>query len=94
MATKFRYWCGECNHRTAWLPESEGVSQHGRHYLRQHPGIEPGGGFEIQKSRDGGGGCLAVIVSLFLILIFAATCEGEAGSTPERPTVADVFIDG
>ncbi len=83
MAAKFRHWCGECGHKTPWLTESQSIEQHENHYLCRHPGIEPGGGFEIRRTTTRGrGGCLPVIVAFFLLLWVAATCDDQARSAP------------
>ncbi|RZQ62392.1 hypothetical protein [Amycolatopsis suaedae] len=61
MTAKFRYRCGECGHRTRWLDDREGAQRLERHYRRCHPGVEPGGDFEIR--RDGQRpGCLGVFL--------------------------------
>ncbi|MEU6642791.1 hypothetical protein ABZ863_09580 [Saccharomonospora sp. NPDC046836] len=69
MPAKFRYWCGECGYKTPWLGEGEGAERLGRHYLRRHPGIEPGGDFEIRRSNGQGSGCLGVVAVLFAALV-------------------------
>ncbi|GAB3493379.1 hypothetical protein [Amycolatopsis cihanbeyliensis] len=66
MSATFRYWCGECGYKTPWLDEWAGAEELERHYLRRHPGIEPGGDFEIR--RGDGQGCLGTVAVPFLLL--------------------------
>ena len=75
MAANYRYWCGECHYRTPWLTESQGADQQLEHYVRRHPGIEPGGRVEVRTGSGGGVGCLALVGLLFLVLLLAATCQ-------------------
>ncbi|MEV4612468.1 hypothetical protein AB0K43_07695 [Kitasatospora sp. NPDC049258] len=71
----YRYWCGECGFRTAWLGESQGEQQQIEHYAKQHPGIPPGGQVETNRKRpDGGGGCLPA-AGIILLLVVAAACH-------------------
>ncbi len=73
----FRYWCGECGYKTAWLGESEGAEQQLQHYAKQHPDIPPGGRVEVdRRGRPSGGlGCLAVLGVTMLLLVLAASCH-------------------
>ncbi|NIJ10412.1 hypothetical protein FHU38_000756 [Saccharomonospora amisosensis] len=68
MSAKFRYWCAKCGYKTLWLDEEQGAEQLGRHYLQRHPGIEPGGDFEIRRGEGRGNGCLGTVVAPFLLL--------------------------
>ncbi|RBM14677.1 hypothetical protein DI005_28750 [Prauserella sp. PE36] len=67
MSAKFRYWCGECGHKTPWLDEGEGAERLADHYLRRHPGTEPGGDFEIRAGEGQRSGCLGGVARLFLL---------------------------
>ncbi|MEV6208272.1 hypothetical protein [Kitasatospora sp. NPDC051914] len=72
----YRYWCGECGFRTAWLGESEGERQQVEHYRRKHPGIPPGGHVEVDRKDPGGGlGCLRLVVVAVVLLALAASCR-------------------
>ncbi|MER8185238.1 hypothetical protein [Kitasatospora sp. NPDC094015] len=79
----YRYWCGECGFKTAWLTESQGADQQIEHYAKHHPGILPGGQVETNQrspvSQSGGGGCgsgcLQVAGVLLLLLVLAAACH-------------------
>ncbi|MEV8100743.1 hypothetical protein [Kitasatospora sp. NPDC085879] len=69
----YRYWCGECGFKTAWLGESQGEQRLVEHYAKQHPGIRPGGQVESRRKRpDGGSGCALVVGLVVLMLILAA----------------------
>lgn len=68
MSAKFRYRCGECGYKTPWLGETEGAQRLAHHYRRRHPGIEPGGDFEIRRDDGPGSGCLGLGVVPFLFL--------------------------
>ncbi|WP_354644636.1 hypothetical protein [Kitasatospora camelliae] len=69
----YRYWCGECGFKTAWLGESQGEQQQVEHYAKQHPGIPPGGQVETRRrGPDGGGGCTALAVGIVLLLLILA----------------------
>ncbi|MFF5986717.1 hypothetical protein [Prauserella flavalba] len=68
MSAKFRYWCGECAHKTPWLDEGEGAERLAEHYRRRHPGVEPGGDFEIRSDAQPGG-CLGGVARMFLWLL-------------------------
>ncbi|MGV9271051.1 hypothetical protein ACWDRR_41170 [Kitasatospora sp. NPDC003701] len=70
----YRYWCGECSFRTAWLDEAEGERQQIEHYGRRHPGTPPGGHVEVGRSPRGCCGCLVVAGIALLLLIAAAAC--------------------
>ena len=82
MAANYRYWCGECHYRTTWLTESQGAEQQLRHYVKSHPGIEPGGHVEIRKRSGGGLGCVLLIGLFFVVLMLAATCQRQPASAP------------
>ena len=66
MASDYRYWCGECRHRSPWHTESAGAEAHLRHYLERHPGIDPGGQVEFRGGKRGGG-CLTALVALAVL---------------------------
>lgn len=80
MAANYRYWCGECHHRTSWQTEAEGADEQVRHYARSHPGIPAGGRVEVRDKTSGGGGCLAVLGALFLLVLLAPSCQHKAES--------------
>ncbi|WP_329491082.1 hypothetical protein OG618_32030 [Kitasatospora sp. NBC_01246] len=65
----YRYWCGECSSRTAWLGESEGERQQVEHYAKRHPGIPPGGQVEVGRRLDAGRGWLAPAAAALVLLI-------------------------
>ena len=89
MAANYRYWCGECRHRTPWLTESQGADQHWTHYAQHHPGIPAGGRVEIRRSSGSGAGCLALIGLLFVLLLLAATCQHQPDvGSPGSPQVS------
>jgi hypothetical protein len=75
----YRYWCGECRHRTSWLRQSEAERKHLDHYVAEHPRIAPGGRIEIDEKNpegpEGGSGCLLVLVVLALLLVLPAACQ-------------------
>ncbi|MBM9623842.1 hypothetical protein [Streptomyces zhihengii] len=72
----YRYWCGECRHRTSWLRQSEAERKHLDHYVAEHPRIALGGRIEIdEKDPEGGSGCLLVLVLLSLVLVLPAACQ-------------------
>ncbi|MFD9408094.1 hypothetical protein ACFWBN_13905 [Streptomyces sp. NPDC059989] len=71
----YRHWCGECSHKTAWLSESESEQQLIEHYAKQHPGVLPGGSFEVNKKDPNGLGCLPMLGILFVLLLLAAQCQ-------------------
>jgi len=72
----YRYWCGECSFKTAWLSESQGEQQQLGHYAKQHPGIPPGGHVEVNRKNPGGGiGCFQAMAIAVLLLILAASCH-------------------
>ncbi|APU15892.1 MULTISPECIES: hypothetical protein [Actinoalloteichus] len=92
----YRYHCGECDHRTAWLTESQGEEQHLQHYLSRHAGILPGGWKESappSASKGGGGGCVGVLVGLFLIMMLASTCEAGAATSPVGDSTGTVIVE-
>ncbi|MEV0537099.1 hypothetical protein [Kitasatospora sp. NPDC050463] len=70
----YRYWCGECGFRTAWLSGSEGDRQQIEHYAKRHPGTPPGGHVEVGRIPDGCCGCLLVAAIALLLLVAAAAC--------------------
>ncbi|MGW4241185.1 hypothetical protein [Nocardia sp. NPDC004722] len=45
---KYRSVCGECSFTTEWLTESGAENRISAHYAASHPGIVPGGHFEIR----------------------------------------------
>jgi hypothetical protein len=74
----YRYWCGECGFRTAWLNESQGQERQIEHYARRHPGIDPGGHVEVNRRRPGAArGCAKALGLVVLLLILAASCHGQ-----------------
>ncbi|ASO21129.1 hypothetical protein FHR81_002096 [Actinoalloteichus hoggarensis] len=95
MAGGYRYHCGECDHRTAWLTESQGEEQHLQHYLSRHSGILPGGWKESAPPRTGGGagGCLGVLGGVFLILVLASTCEAGAAVPPAGGSSVSLTVE-
>ncbi|MFJ5881451.1 hypothetical protein [Kitasatospora cineracea] len=69
----YRYWCGECDHRTPWLDQPRAAQQLLQHYARHHPAAPPGGRIETTRRTPGTGpGCLAALAALALLLAFAA----------------------
>jgi len=88
MAANYRYWCGECRYRTSWLTESQGAEQQERHYTERHPGLLPGGRVEVDPRKGGGGGCIAVVGVLLLLVLFARSCQNTAESQ-SRPVRAE-----
>jgi len=92
MTANYRYWCGECGYRTPWLTESRGAAQQIQHYAQRHSGLAPGGRIEVRAKRGGeGGGCVWLVGVLFLVLLLASTCHGDARSAPS-PQVSVVKI--
>ncbi len=94
MSKNYRYWCGECSHRTPWATESEGAELHQQHYIRNHPRVDTRGRVEVKDEegeRNGGGfsGCLGVMGVLFVLMILASTCSGESSSAPVPPAVCE-----
>lgn len=75
MAANYRYWCGECHYRTPWLAESEGAAEQVAHYAQRHPAVPPGGRVEVRDKRGDGGGCLAVLGILLLLVVLAPSCQ-------------------
>ncbi|MFD8069708.1 hypothetical protein [Streptomyces parvulus] len=72
----FRYWCGECPHRTPWLREAEAWRRHSAHYTAEHPRITPGGRIETgDRAPEGGSACLLVLIVLALLLVLPAACR-------------------
>ncbi|MGW0607859.1 hypothetical protein [Streptomyces sp. NPDC002644] len=72
----YRYWCGECRHRTLWLRQSEAEQKHLDHYVAEHPRIAPGGRIEIDdKDPEGISGCWLILIALALLLILPAACQ-------------------
>ncbi|MEV8456979.1 hypothetical protein AB0467_30125 [Streptomyces sp. NPDC052095] len=72
----FRFWCGECGFKTAWLAESEGAQRQLEHYAKQHPGIPAGGHVETNRKNPGRkSGCLGTVGILVLLLILTAACR-------------------
>ncbi|MFJ6017080.1 hypothetical protein [Streptomyces sp. NPDC092952] len=69
----FRFWCGECGFKTAWLAESEGAQRQLEHYAKHHPGIPAGGHVETnRKNPERNSGCLRAVGVLVLLLILTA----------------------
>jgi hypothetical protein len=99
MAADYRYWCGECHHRTSWRTEAEGAGEQVRHYARSHPGIPAGGRVEVRDKTGGGGGCLAVVGVLLLLVVLAPSCRHQAesqsrwGSSPVVTALAHATCD-
>ncbi|MBB5868535.1 hypothetical protein F4553_001914 [Allocatelliglobosispora scoriae] len=76
----YRYRCGECEFKTAWLTEFQGAQHQLYHYAQRHPGIPPGGQVEIGQespspSLDTGNGCLKVIGAVIVLLVLVALCR-------------------
>lgn len=72
----YRYWCGECGFKTPWLSESQVEKQQFEHYVKKHPGIDPGGHVEVNRTNPNGGlGCLQAVGIVVLLLILAASCR-------------------
>ncbi|WP_434591447.1 hypothetical protein [Streptomyces sp. A5-4] len=66
----YRHWCGECGYKTAWLSEPRGEELQFQHYIKQHPGIPPGGSVEVNRGKPNGVlGCLSLLGILLLLLI-------------------------
>ncbi|MEU6279937.1 hypothetical protein [Streptomyces sp. NPDC047028] len=73
---RYRYWCGECGFRTAWLTQADGERQQIEHYAGKHPGTPPGGHVEsARRNPDGGPGCLHLLAVVVLLLLIAAACH-------------------
>lgn len=89
-AANYRYWCGECYYRTPWLSEAESAEQQVEHYTAQHPGIPADGRVEVRADTKDGGGCLAFLGLLFLLLLLASTClnHWSVGSMPSHMEVS------
>ncbi|MET8847860.1 hypothetical protein [Amycolatopsis sp. NPDC004625] len=85
MAANYRYWCGECSYRTPWQTESQGAATQAGHYARRHGRTLPGGRVEVRAKRTEGGGCVWLVALLFLVLLLASTCRGEARGAPCVP---------
>lgn len=51
----FRHWCGECDHKTAWLSQSESELAQIDHYAKHHPGIAASGIVEWSLRAPSGG---------------------------------------
>ncbi|WP_020659459.1 hypothetical protein [Amycolatopsis benzoatilytica] len=95
MSGNYRYWCGECSYRTAWVTESEVAGVREIHYASKHPGIVPGGRVESNHGgkSGGGAGCLGLVGGLVLILVLASMCSGhsqQSAPPPPAPTVSHV----
>ncbi|MET8573586.1 hypothetical protein [Streptomyces sp. NPDC005012] len=72
----YRYWCGDCGHRTLWLRQSDAEQKHLDHYVTEHPRIAPGGRIEINdKNPEGVSGSLLVLIALVLLLVLPAACQ-------------------
>ncbi|MFJ8444347.1 hypothetical protein [Kitasatospora griseola] len=72
----YRYWCGECDHRTPWLDQPQATQQHLDHYAGHHPAAPPAGQYETTRhAPDTGLGCLTAVAALFLLLVLAAACR-------------------
>ncbi|GGY94706.1 hypothetical protein CP967_06965 [Streptomyces nitrosporeus] len=72
----YRYWCGECRHRSPWLREYEIEQAHTDHYVAEHPRIAPEGRIESNgKNSEGASGYLLVLVVLALLLILPAVFQ-------------------
>jgi len=89
MSGNYRYWCGECGYRTAWVTESDGAGAQEIHYASKHPGIVPGGRVESNHGRKSGGaaGCLGVLGGLVLVLVLVSMC-GAPSQRSAPPPVA------
>jgi hypothetical protein len=88
MAANYRYWCGECHHRTSWLTESAGAEEQVQHYARHHPGVPTDGRVEVRNKTGDGGGCLAIVGALLLLVLFAPSCQQQTESQPSIGTPA------
>ncbi|AOS64094.1 hypothetical protein [Actinoalloteichus hymeniacidonis] len=100
MSGSYRYRCGECDHRTPWLGESEGEQRHLDHYIERHPGVLPGGTTEYNPYRgpsSGRGGCVGPIGAIFLVIMLLATCDDQmsasGGGTPDGSTIVREQLD-
>ena len=68
-----RFWCGECDFKTPWVAEGEGLRRQAEHYARKPPGTRPVGQVETRRrvpvTRQG---CLLLAAGALVLLTVVA----------------------
>ncbi|CAL9617676.1 MULTISPECIES: hypothetical protein [unclassified Streptomyces] len=71
----FRYRCGECGFSTSWSTQSQSEDAAIAHYADRHPGLLPGGSFEVNRKNPNSPGCLPMVGITILLLVVIDACQ-------------------